>query len=178
MKKLSQRLQTMLSVRHGRHQLNRIRVCLLVAGLFASGCLRPSTHVSPVSSSDNHHRPGPSDISAFSADPIPESPFGHHFDNFIIKQADLETVLNDYYAISREHWEHGYSHVLDGRRTGILILKDGIDIKWMVKPGGLATLEFRDGTVTYLARELTPWKGEVELGAPPDVGKPATEHPR
>jgi hypothetical protein len=47
-------------------------------------------------------------------------------------------------------------------RTGSLTLKDGTAVRWMVKPGGLATLSTPDEKTIYLARELTPWKGNAE----------------
>ena len=95
-------------------------------------------------------RPTPGDIRDFVADPIPQAPLDT-FNNFKITQESMEVILKEYSTVDREHWLHGYSHVGFGVRTGYLILKDGEKIKWMVKPAGLATLEFQNGTMLYLA---------------------------
>jgi hypothetical protein len=59
--------------------------------------------------------------------------------------------------VEEEHWRNGYSHVTFEDRTGYVILKDGRKVKWVVKPGGLAWLEFPSGKKMYLAAEKTKW---------------------
>ncbi len=97
-------------------------------------------------------RPKPDDVKEFVADPIPSSP-SDYFKDFKVTQKDLESVLKDYSQVEEDHWKHGYSHVAFGDRTGHVVLKDGRKIKWMVKPGGLAWLEFPSGKKMFLAKE-------------------------
>src|SRR6266545_1944762 len=101
-------------------------------------------------------RPNPSEIKQFVADPV-KPPQSDHFKDFKITQKDFEIILRDYYSVEEEHWRHGYSHVAGGDRTGHVILKDGKKVKWMVRPGGLAWLEFENSKKLYLAREKTKW---------------------
>ncbi len=104
--------------------------------------------------------PKPGDIIEFSAD---SHPARNPFKDFKVERKDLEEVLSTWCRVSQEHWQHGYSHVAFGDRTGTIKLKDGSAIKWMLRPGGLATLTFQDGTVLYIARELTPWENQTDL---------------
>lgn len=99
------------------------------------------------------------DIAEFKVNIIPERT---HFKDFKVQRKDIEEVLRKWYRVSQEHWQHGYSHVAFGDITGTIKLKDGTAIRWMVRPGGLATLTFQDGTVLYLAKELTPWEKDAE----------------
>ncbi len=101
-------------------------------------------------------RPNPGEINEFVADPIPFAA-SSHFKDFKIAQKDLEGILKNYFQVEEEHWRHGYSHVAFGDRTGHVILHDGRKLKWMVKPGGLAWLEFPTGKKMYLAAEKTNW---------------------
>ncbi len=103
-------------------------------------------------------RPGPGDIAEFEVDALSETT---HFEDFKVAQADLEDILLTWYEVSEEHWRHGYSHVAFGDRTGTIELRDGRAVAWLVRPGGLATLTFPDGTVLYLAKEVTPWGKDV-----------------
>lgn len=104
-------------------------------------------------------RPKPADIIDFKANLVPSK---GHFKHFKVGRNDIEEVLSKWYQVSQEHWQHGYSHVAFGDKTGTIKLKDGRSIRWMVRPGGLAELAFEDGTTIYLARELTPWKNESD----------------
>ena len=101
-------------------------------------------------------RPGPGDITEFAADPIAPAPTGH-FKAFKVTRADLEKILTSYHQVGEEHWRHGYSHVAFADRTGHVTMKDGRTITWLVRPGGLAWLEFPGGARMYLAREKTDW---------------------
>ena len=95
-------------------------------------------------------RPKPDDIKEFVADPISFSS-SDHFKDFKVTQKDFEAILKNYFRVEEEKWKHGYSHVAFRDRTGHVILKDGRKIKWMVRPGGLAWLEFPDGKKMFLA---------------------------
>jgi len=104
----------------------------------------------------------PDEIKEFVADPRTREASSYHFKNFKITQKEIENILKTYHKIDEERWRHGYSHVMGGDRTGHLILKNGIEIEWFVKPGGLATLEFYDGRILYLAKGLTLWKKKAK----------------
>jgi hypothetical protein len=103
--------------------------------------------------------PSSDDIAAFMANPPPART---HFKGFIVDQKQIAAVLDTWHRIPQDHWRHGYSHVAMEDRTGSLTLKDGRTVQWMVKPGGLSTLSMPDGETIYLARELTPWKGNAK----------------
>jgi len=144
-------------------------VLILAASVIAGGCAQKpvSTAPAPVpgpqaEATANTVRPKPGDIAEFKADPTPART---HFKDFKIERKDLEDILRTWYQVSQEHWRHGYSHVAFEDRTGTIKLKDGTAIRWMVKPGGLATLTFQNGTKMYLAKELTPWKKDAEPAA-------------
>ncbi len=142
-------------------------VLILAVSVLASGCAQnvvcptvapePSPQAEPISSGV---RPKADDIIEFKADPIPVRT---HFKDFKVERKELEDILRAWYQVSQEHWLHGYSHVALEDRTGTIKLKEGTGISWMVRPGGLAELIFQDGTVLYLARELTPWEKDTEL---------------
>ncbi len=144
-------------------------VLILAAILMAGGCGQnpvSTTHTLVTNPQDEPTVaiviPKAGDIVKFIADPLPERT---HFMNFKVERKDLEDILHTWYQVSQDHWEHGYSHVAFEDRTGTIKLKDGTTIRWMVKPGGLATLTFQDGTILYLASELTPWKKNAEPAA-------------
>jgi len=135
--------------------------------LFAAGCTQKpvSTAPAPAPSPQAHTtfstvRPKADDIIEFKADLIPARA---HFQDFKVERDNIEEVLRTWYQVPQEHWQHGYSHVAFGDRTGTIKLKDGTTIRWMVRPGGLAKLAFQDGTAMYLAKELTAWKKKEEL---------------
>lgn len=94
--------------------------------------------------------PASGSIAGFTADaPAPEP--SEYFKDFRIERKDFEKVLDTYFTVTRDEWLHNYSHVGGGDRSGTATLKDGTVLKWMVKPGGLATVTFPDGAVLYLA---------------------------
>ena len=141
-------------------------VIILAANLVAGGCAQKSISTAPAPMSSlqteaaiSTLRPKPGDIAEFKADPLSTRA---HFKDFKVERKDLEDVLHTWHQVSQEHWQHGYSHVAFGDRTGTIKLKDGTAIRWMVKPGGLAILTFQNGTKMYLAKELTSWKKATE----------------
>ena len=95
--------------------------------------------------------PESQNISRFVADPIPAQ---SHWPDYRITRQMLDEVLSKWHQVSVDQWQHGYSHVAMEDRTGTVKLTDGTTVQWMVKPGGLATLETEDGTKVYLAKEL------------------------
>jgi len=151
------------------HKRMKPVIVIFAASMVVGGCAQNpvSTAPAPVPSPQAEAavsivRPEPGDIAEFKADPLPART---HFNDFKVERKDLEEVLRKWYQVSENHWRHGYSHVAFGDRTGTIKLKDGTTIRWMVRPGGLATLTFQDGTALYLARELTPWKKDAEPAA-------------
>ena len=89
------------------------------------------------------------DIVEFNADPINSN---HYFKDFKIERKDLEDIIKTYYQVSKDKWEHNYSHVAAEDRTGTIKLRDGRIIQWMVRPGGLATFLFPDNKIIYLVK--------------------------
>ena len=94
--------------------------------------------------------PASANISAFMADPAPRAA-SDYFREFQVERADFDRILDTYFTVTREQWLHRYSHVAFGDRTGTATLNDGTALKWMVRPGELATVTFPDGAILYLA---------------------------
>jgi hypothetical protein len=94
--------------------------------------------------------PAEKDIDLFYPDPVRRDV---HFKDFKVEKADLVKILRDYHVVHKQHWLHRYAHVGGEDRTGKIVLRDGTPIQYMVRPGGLTTLTFRDGRTLYLARE-------------------------
>jgi len=69
---------------------------------------------------------------------------------FTVSCQDLLRFLADATVIPEARWTRGYSHVAGGDRYGYLALADGMRLRWMVRPGGLAWLEWPEGQKTYL----------------------------
>ena len=97
--------------------------------------------------------PSSSDVIAFTADATLADPSGL-FKDFKTGKDDLKVILDSYHVIPRRQWLDCYNHVAGGDRPGTIALKDKTIIRWMVRPGGLATLEFPDKTKIYLAKEM------------------------
>ena len=95
--------------------------------------------------------PTPDDIAEFVADPVPAQP--GHFAGFAVTLTMMKDILRDYHNVGQDRWSHHYHHIAMNDRTGHFVTRDGMKVDWMVRPGGLATLEFRDGTILYLAAE-------------------------
>lgn len=102
---------------------------------------------------------GPEDLDAFEADAFSGSPY---WAEFTVDRKYLEDALSTWHRVPADQWANGYSHVGGGDRSGTISLRDGRRIRWMVRPGGLATLSFPDGAVYYLAKELTSIGADAE----------------
>ncbi len=98
--------------------------------------------------------PAAEDILRFTADPLPAR---SHFPDFTIDRARIASILTTWHAASEDDWRHGYHHVALEDRTGTITLRDGTTLRWMVRPGGLATLSLPEHTTVFLAKEC-PWK--------------------
>ncbi|MFT5290762.1 MAG: hypothetical protein ACI8QS_001890 [Planctomycetota bacterium] len=94
----------------------------------------------------------PADVIAFEENPFPGQT---HFPELRVDRTYLEDVLSNWHSTSANQWLHGYHHLALEDRTGTLSLRDERQIRWMVRPGGLATLSFPDGSVLYLVKKLS-----------------------
>jgi hypothetical protein len=95
--------------------------------------------------------PTDAQIARCSADPVPKTG-DRYFANLRVTCDDVRQFLAQAHVVSEWEWQHQYSHVGSGDRTGLLILRDGTTLRWMVRPGGLAYLESSDGHKAYLVR--------------------------
>ncbi len=95
----------------------------------------------------------PIDYKEFISDSKPPA-FSGNLDSVRVEQKDLDVIMTRYHVVHRDRWWNNYSHVSGAERTGRLILKDGRVVSWMVRPGGLATLELPNGEVIYLANSV------------------------
>jgi hypothetical protein len=95
--------------------------------------------------------PADAQIASCSADAVATSS-GGYFANLRVTCADLRQFLSQAHVVSEWKWRHEYSHVGDGDRTGRLTLRDGTQLRWMIRPGGLAYLESAAGERVYLVR--------------------------
>lgn len=100
-------------------------------------------------------------IVQFTADSALPAPTGaRHFESFRVDSAGLAAILQHWFAVSRQNWEHNYSHVAFGDRTGSARLRSGHTVRWLVRPGGLAFLEYPDGHRIYLVSCVNDWGRE------------------
>ena len=77
---------------------------------------------------------------------------GGSFSSLRVSCDDVLEFLAHAKVVSESQWRHEYSHVAFGDRTGQLSLRDRTVLRWLVRPGGLAYLEWFDGRKTYLVR--------------------------
>ena len=100
-------------------------------------------------------------ITQFTADaPRPVPPGANHFESFRVDSANLAAILRSWFVVSRHNWENNYSHVAFGDRTGTARLRSGHTVRWLVRPGGLAYLEYPDGHRLYLVSCVNDWGRE------------------
>lgn len=93
--------------------------------------------------------PTAAQIASCSVDPVPKVP-DSYFAKLKVTCADAREFLSKAHVVSERQWLHEYSHVAHGDRTGRLVLHDGTSLRWLIRPGGLAYLEFADGHKVYL----------------------------
>ena len=70
--------------------------------------------------------------------------------NFRVSCEQFKLELRKARVVSEFKWRHGYSHVSGADRSGFITLRDGVNVHWMVRPGGLALLEWPDGAKLHL----------------------------
>lgn len=95
--------------------------------------------------------PSQAHIAGCDVDPVSGTP-GGAFANLRVGCEDVVELLARARVVSEHQWRHEYSHVAFGDRTGHLTLRDGSVLRWLVRPGGLAVVEWPDGRRTYLVR--------------------------
>lgn len=66
--------------------------------------------------------------------------------------ADVRQALSGYQAVEKTRWLREYHHVAGQDQAGWLVLPDGTRLKWVLRPGGLAYVQYPDGTTIFLAR--------------------------
>jgi hypothetical protein len=64
----------------------------------------------------------------------------------------VSALLGGAKVVTKEEWQHNYSHVALADSEGILKLRSGSTIRWLMRPGGLGRLSFPDGRVFYLVK--------------------------
>jgi hypothetical protein len=129
---------TVIARRHGAmagRTLYAVLVALLGGSLFAAALEVPPA----------------AQIGGCEADPVARTSSGA-FANLRVSCEDVVDLLAEARVITERQWRHEYSHVAFGDRTGRLTLRNGTVLRWLVRPGGLAFLEWPDGQRTYLVR--------------------------
>jgi hypothetical protein len=71
-----------------------------------------------------------------------------------IREQEVFQALSTYRVISGEDWRHKYHHVAGLDQTGWLVRPDASQLKWLIRPGGLALVVYPDGGTIFLAREV------------------------
>jgi len=66
--------------------------------------------------------------------------------------ATLSAFLNGAKVVTKEEWLNNYSHVAFADSEGILKLRSGNAIRWLLRPGGLGRLTFPDGSELHLVK--------------------------
>jgi hypothetical protein len=95
--------------------------------------------------------PPATQIDRCEVDPVAR-PSGGAFSSLRVSCDDVLEFLAKGKVVSASQWRHVYSHVAFGDRTGRLTLRDRTVLRSLVRPGGLAYLEWPDGHKTYLVR--------------------------
>jgi hypothetical protein len=92
--------------------------------------------------------PSPTEIADCSADSIHGGL--DYWRDFRVSCEQFEHELLGARVVSEFNWLHEYSHVSGGDRSGLITLRDGVNVRWMVRPGGLGLLEWPDGSKLHL----------------------------
>ena len=64
----------------------------------------------------------------------------------------LSAFLDGAKVVKKEEWLNNYSHVAMADSEGVLKLRSGSTIRWLLRPGGLGRLVFPDGGELYLVK--------------------------
>jgi len=67
-----------------------------------------------------------------------------------ISHEEVREKLMRYVVVSRQEWDHGFSHVAHSDEGGWVATEKEC-FQWIVRPGGLAWIVYPDGTAVYLA---------------------------
>lgn len=66
--------------------------------------------------------------------------------------AEFMTFLSAPTVVTKNQWWHNFHHVAGLDRTSRLTLRNGRTIGWLMRPGGLAQLEFANKHRIYLVK--------------------------
>ncbi len=93
---------------------------------------------------------------------------GGAFSSLRVSCDDVLEFLAKGKVVSESQWRHEYSHVAFGDRTARLTLRDRTVLQWLVRPGGLACLEWPDGRPArpHRERNLIPFSPGSHLQRP------------
>ncbi len=69
-----------------------------------------------------------------------------------VMRRDVAAMLQNWPVLDKEDWGHR-SHPMDMASSGILHLKDGMEVAWLLRGDGLLMLTLPDGTRLYLGRD-------------------------
>jgi len=133
-------LHRRLSSNVRRHHIPSMRSPVVLAVL--------AMQLQPVCALEPAHVPGKAEITSCSSEAATST--SDYWRSFTVSCQDLLRFLAEAKVVSAAKWAHEYSHVAGGDRYGNLALADGTRLRWMVRPGGLAWLEWPGGQKTYL----------------------------
>ena len=89
---------------------------------------------------------------------------GGAFSSLRVSCDDVLEFLAKGKVVSASQWRYVYSHVAFGDRTARLTLRDRTVLQSLVRPGGLACLEWPDGHKTYLVRRCVEGPSGIAPG--------------
>jgi hypothetical protein len=110
--------------------------------------------------------PPATQIDRCEVDPVARTS-GGAFSSLRVRCDDVLEFLAKGKVVSASQWRHVYSHVAFGDRTGRLTLRDRTVLRSLVRPGGLAYLEWPDGRKTYLVRCCVEGSSGIAPGGTP-----------
>ena len=104
-------------------------------------------HAGSTQSAEGPRLPEAAEVADCTSDPA------HGLDywkDFVFTCEELRRALPHAKVVPESEWRHEYSHVAGGDRYGHFFLADGIRVRWMARPGGLAWLEWPNGQRLHL----------------------------
>ena len=97
-------------------------------------------------------KPVPMDLSKAEIKPDEEQvERTEYWEKFSSDAEEIRLLLATYIVVRENVWSDAYSHVSGGDQVGWAIFKNGIKLKWILRPGGLAKLVYKDGGTIYMA---------------------------
>lgn len=133
-------------------QMHPLRAMALEAAFALAAAVAPTLALSQPG-----RVPGTGEIKTCIADTAADR--GDEWASLAVSCMGLLRALPAAAIVTETQWWHEYSHVSGGQRYGYLVLHDGVRLRWMVKPGGLAWLSWPDGSKVYLVICCTKAEG-------------------